>query len=136
MQLRIAHMFDILRLDLRLIPSSNLIFTRSRNVSSLGADFHILADMCWPFHKNVINNLTPKIIICMRNDAGNYIRKQLNADLLIDSFAEDNYRGWKSLAYKNLSGQIIIIVTHPSRADWRNPKSDPSILVKRILENS
>jgi hypothetical protein len=72
----------------------------------------------------------------MRNDAGNYIRKQLNADLLIDSFAEDNYRGWKSLAYKNLSGQIIIIVTHPSRADWRNPKSDPSILVKRILENS
>lgn len=133
MQLRIAHMFDQLGLDLRSIPASNLIFTRSRNVAALGADFEKLADMCWPVHQAVITKLKPKIILCMGNDAAGYVRNKLAAFELVDHYIENNNRGWKSEAHRNNDGKIVITVTHPSRADWRNPNSDPTPLVKKLL---
>lgn len=47
-------------------------------------------------------------------------------------YKTDN-RNWKSRVFKNKKGQIVISATHPSIADWTNPNTDPSHLVKKYL---
>ncbi|ESQ75032.1 uracil-DNA glycosylase family protein [Asticcacaulis sp. AC402] len=136
MQKRLAHMFESLGIDLRHIPSSNLIFSRSRSIAEIGADFDRLASLCWPFHQAVIDQLKPRIVLCMGDDAGSYVRKKLNARQLLDHYVEDNNRGWRSTAYAGEKAPVVVTVTHPSRAAWTNPKSDPTALVSRILKRS
>ena len=133
MQRRIAHMFTALNLDARNIPSSNLIFTRSTRVNTLKTNPSDLANVCWPFHQSVIDTLGPKIIICMGGLSGGFVRHQLSANTLVDAFREDNNRRWTSEAHLNAQGRVVITLTHPSIADWTNPKTDPTPLVKRIL---
>ena len=58
---------------------------------------------------------------------------KLNAFKWIDQFVETNDRKWSTQVYRNNDGQIVIVATHPSIADWKNPDSDPSYLVKELL---
>ncbi|MDT0201810.1 hypothetical protein [Nocardioides sp. AE5] len=52
----------------------------------------------------------------------------------IDQFVETNARGWRSTTHLGREGHKVVTVTHPSRADWRNPAADVSPLVARALE--
>ncbi len=88
---------------------------------------------CWPFHEKVITELGIKVILCFGKNAGNFVRRKMEADKLIDDSEERNNRKWRSKANENDKGQIVIVATHPSRADWTNPDSDPSELVKSHL---
>jgi len=57
----------------------------------------------------------------------------MGASQRIDSFVESNRRGWTSEAHITPDGRAVITVTHPGRADWRNPNADPTALVQRVL---
>ncbi|MEA1071772.1 hypothetical protein [Sphingomonas sp. LY160] len=52
----------------------------------------------------------------------------------MDDFKESNNRGWRSQTHGSKDGLQVVTLTHPSRADWTNPASDPTPLVRRAFE--
>ncbi|MBF0327289.1 MAG: hypothetical protein HQL42_19815 [Alphaproteobacteria bacterium] len=133
MQPRLIHMLDTLNLDPRRVPASNVVFVRSTSEAALAAEKQELLRRCWPVHDMVIRNLGIKVIVCLGGTAGRWVREALEANEPVDRFVEANGRRWTSEAHANASGQYVLTLTHPGRADWRNPKADPTPLVQKIL---
>ena len=130
---RVLHLFRHLRLEPGLVPASNLIFVRSRREEQLKARKAALADLCWPFHAQVIDALRPRVILCLGNTAGKYVQRKLGASLLIAQFIEQNDRHWKNQTYESPSGVRVVVATNPSVADWSASTTDPSELVRDAL---
>lgn len=136
MQPRVLKMIRQLGLDPRQVPSSNVVFVRSRNEKELQAEKRSLLDACWPVHSAVISSLKVGIVVCFGGTSGSWIRDKMNAHLLIDKFTETNLRGWTSLAHQAPDGRVVATVTHPSRADWTNPAADPTPLIRRLFDRT
>jgi len=134
MQPRVLHLFEQLGLAAGDVPASNLVFMRSSRENTLEGNIDQLANLCWPFHSFVINQLKPRVVLCLGQTPGNFMRSKLNAGSQIDKFVEQNNRGWTSRTYAAGQGQpIVVVVTNPSIANWCNPATDPSPLVQRAL---
>lgn len=133
MQPRIRHMFDELGLDLRQVPASNVVFVRTPNEAALREEKAQLLAECWPVHEAVIRELAVTTILCLGVTAGRWVREMSGAHQAADRFVETNSRGWLSEAHVAPNGTAVITVSHPGRADWRNPAADPTPLVSRIL---
>ncbi|MCW3834942.1 uracil-DNA glycosylase family protein [Sphingomonas canadensis] len=133
MQPQMRHMLHILGRDPRLTPSSNAIFVRSTNEGSLGSERDLLLQACWPVHQAVLDSLRVRVVVCLGKTAGALFRKKMDAHNPLDEIRERNARGWASTAHQAPDGRIVISVTHPSRASWINPASDPSPLVAEML---
>lgn len=133
LQPRIRHLFDGLDLDLREVPASNVVFVRSNDEAALADEKRSLLAKCWPLHRTVIDLLGISTVLCLGGTAGRWTRELLGADQLAGQFAEHNSRGWVSEAHLNSAGLCVITLTHPGRADWRNPAADPTPLVREML---
>lgn len=133
MQPRVLHLLNSLDLDAGEVPSSNLIFVRSRRENTLKQDKNYLANLCWPFHEAVIKTTKPKVILCFGQTVGNFVKGKLNASLLVGEFVEKNKRKWASRAYKGDNEITVVIATHPSIANWANADTDPTPLVRAGL---
>lgn len=136
MQPRVLHMLDGLGLDAHEVPASNVVFTRSRGEVDLRDQTAALLDACWPVHEAVIEALEVRAMVCFGGTAGRWVRQRVGADQLFDKFTETNARGWTSEAHRSASGKVVVTVTHPGRADWRNPAADPTDLVRRALAST
>ena len=139
MQRGVLHLFKRLQLNPGEVPASELVFLRSKDLSRLEGDFNQLAEECWQFHQAVIDRLGVRVIACISNPASRWIRGKLGADTLLDEFQDTKpgwTRGWKSQIHKNADGIIVVRLSHPSRAIWTHPDSDPTTLVKRALIRS
>lgn len=134
MQPRMRHVFDQLGVELREVPASNVVFVRSATEAALGAEKTVLLQQCWPVHDAVIHALGVRTILCLGATAGRWAREAIGASELIDRFVEQNGRGWTSEAHIAPDGRAIVTVTHPGRADWRNPSADPTPLIRAVLE--
>jgi hypothetical protein len=135
LQPRILHMLNGLGLDPRATPASNLVFARTRTEAYLGDGKDELMRACWPVHQAVIDALAIKVILCFGSTVGRFVRDRLGVTDLIDSYVEENDRRWKSLAHFT-PDIIIITASHPGRANWCNPFSDPTPLVRRALHRA
>lgn len=135
MQPRIIHLLNRVGLLPGEVPASNIIFTRSRREKDLVEDIANLKESCWPFHKAVIENLKPKVILCLGQTSGRWVCKKLSADQQTDEFVEDNNRKWRSRTFTNQQGTRVVVATHPSIAHWVSSKTDPSDLVIRALSS-
>ena len=133
MQPRIRHLFDSLGVELRDVPASNVVFARTSNEAALKAEKAILLQQCWPVHEAVINHLGVKTILCLGDTAGRWVREAIGADQLIGTFTEQNNRRWTSAAHMASDGRAVVTLTHPGRADWKNPAADPTPLVRNVL---
>ena len=136
MQPRILHLLRKLRLEPGEVPSSNIVFVRSKGESGIMDRFDDLAKKCWPFHQAVIRDLEPRVILCLGGRAGKFVKGKVRASKLVDCFVETNDRGWKSKCFVNpadLGAPKVIVATHPSRTGWENPAADPSDLVATAL---
>lgn len=133
MQRSVRHMLTNLNLEPCQVPASNLIFLSSRNEKDL-KDKSSLLETCWPVHQAVIDTLRVRTILCFGQTAGNFVCKKLGANIEIDHYTETNNRRWTSRAHRAADGLVVVTVTHPSWADWKNEKADPTPLVKRMLE--
>ena len=131
---RILHLLAEIGFEPRRVPASNVCFARSRRISEMDFDRH--AEDCWPFHRSVIENIRPQVIVCLGKKAAKFVREKLDANIEIDRFVERNERRWKSAVFRNDSGLHVAEFTHPSIADWTSPKTDPSNLARRILSYS
>jgi hypothetical protein len=135
MQPRVVRLLERLGLDPQKTPASNVVFVRSARERDIASTFDEVAELCWPFHRAVISRLGVRVVLCFGKRAGNFVCKKLNATNYLDAFIEDNKRRWCSRAYKNSDGIAVVVATHPSRADWTNPKSDPSELLRGTLQS-
>lgn len=135
MQPRVLHLFANLGLSPGRVPSSNLVFVRSRREKTIDGDMHELAERCWPFHAKVVDLIGPKAILCFGKTVGNFVKRKFGATRLCDEFVEDNRRKWRSTVFENGDGLKIIVATHPSIADWTSSRTDPSDLVQRAIDD-
>jgi hypothetical protein len=133
MQPRMLHMFEKLGLNPHHVPASNVVFVRSNGEAALAHEKAVLLRQCWPVHQAVIERLGASTILCLGSTAGKWIRDYLGATALAGRFSETNARGWTSEAHLNASNVCVLTVTHPGRADWRNPAADPTPLVREML---
>lgn len=135
MQKRVRHMFARLGRDPATVPSSNVVFVRSRRANHLGkGEFERVAADCWPFHQAVVETLGVRVVACLGTMAGSWLRKQLAAERETDRLVEKNNRRWTSRTYRSGSGLAVVVLTHPGVADWRKPRTDPTELIERALE--
>lgn len=134
LQPRILHMLNILELSPYDVPASNICFVRSDREATISKELSSYAEMCWPFHQKVLQNLRIKVILCFGKRAGDFVRYKLKANRLLDEFVEVNERKWRSQVFTSTDDLIVITATHPSIADWTRPETDPSALVKKYLK--
>jgi uracil-DNA glycosylase len=130
---RVLHLFGRLDLEPGTVPASNLVFVRSRREADIKNIFVARADQCWPFHALAIQQLKPRVIVCMGKRAGNYVRGRLGAHRQIGEFVETNNRRWRSRLFAGASGPRVVVATHPGIADWTAPSTDPSSLISNAL---
>jgi hypothetical protein len=133
MQPRVLHLLRRLNLEPRNVPASNVVFVRSAREKDINNRFRQLAELCWPFHQAVIERLGVRVVLCFGQRSRSWVRERLNANNPVDRFVEKNNRRWTSTSYKNSSGIAVVVVKHPSIADWTKPATDPSLLVQRML---
>jgi hypothetical protein len=136
LQPRILHLLRKLDLNPQRVPASNVVFVRSERESTLGNRFSALAEKCWPFHENVISQLGIKVVLCFGQKAGNWVKKNTGAHQIIGEFVESNNRRWKSRAFSNAEGLVVVVATHPSIVDWTVTDTDPSPLVRKAMEHA
>lgn len=129
----VHHLLRNLSMDPGAVPASCVVVARTRTEAELSSQFQRLAAMCWPFHRAVIDELGVRVVVCFGRRGADFVRRQLDAHQPIDTFVETNNRGWASNTYVGKFGIKVVQVTHPSRADWRNPDADVSPLVSRAL---
>lgn len=134
MQPRIRHMFDQLGLDLRRVPASNVVFVRTNGEAALANEKQSLLSKCWPVHRAVIDALEITTILCLGATSGQWVRSLLGANEPAGRFIESNGRRWTNEAHLGSDGMCVITLTHPGRADWRNPAADPTPLVREMLD--
>lgn len=133
MQPRMRHMFDRLDRDLADTPASNVVFVRSATEARLGAERGELLPLCWSVHRAVIEALGVTTVLALGQTAGRWCRGQLGAHEEVGRFREINKRRWTRTAHRASDGRVVVTVTHPGRADWRNPDADPTPLVAAML---
>lgn len=133
MQPRVLHLLGQLQIDPGQVPASNIVFLRSSRESRIDGDIRKIAEMCWPFHQRVIEELGVRLILCFGRTAGNWVCRRLGARDKVAEFVEDNNRKWRSSVYMNKSGMVVVDATHPSVADWTSTAADPSKLVKNAI---
>ena len=132
-QRRVRHLLRNLGLDARSVPASNVVFVRSVSELDLRKEKKELLRACWPVHEAVISRLGVRLVICMGRTAGDWACEQLGADTLEREFFEANDRGWRSVLARNPQGIRVATLTHPARAAWDVPATDPSPLLKGLL---
>lgn len=136
MQPRVLYLLEKLHLDPGLTPASNVVFVRSRQAKDIKHDFEKYAECCWRFHEAVIERLNVRAILCLGRDAGNWVLDKygLKNTKPYEIWMENNNRHWSNSSYISSSGMGIVVATHPGRADWKNPDTDPSPLVRNMLD--
>lgn len=132
-QPKLLHLFKKLGVNAGEVPASNVVFVRSRSEVDLSAEKASLLELCWPVHQAVIESLGIRVVLCLGKTASKWVRGKLTANNLVGTFEEANSRRWVSRAYRNDKGLVVIQVTHPTPADWRNPAADPTPLIQRFL---
>lgn len=133
MQPRMIHMFSKLGLNPRNVSAANVVFVRSKDEAALEKEKDELLQASWPVHEAVLGSLGVRCALALGTTAGRWVRQKLGAHELIAECFEDNARKWKSTAHRAEVGRIVVTVTHPGRADWRNPAADPRGLVCNTL---
>lgn len=133
LQPRILHLLNKLNLSPHEVPSSNICFVRSSRERIIASKLVNYSELCWPFHEKVIKELKVKVILCFGKTAGRIVKRKLNANEFLEEFIEANNRRWRTQVFQNSTRQVVIVASHPSIADWTNPNTDPSLLVKKFL---
>ena len=138
-QRRVRHLLNACGIeDPRKLPASNAMFVRSTRIAALDARrVQTLLRDCWAVHEKVISALGVRVVVCFGQATGQWVRAQVGADdPPCDSFTEANGRRWRSATHKGQDGIQVVTLTHPSVADWTNPRTDPTGLVVKALKGA
>lgn len=131
LQESVRHLAAQIGVDLGLVPSSNLVFTRS-TLPALPEKK--LIEMCWNFHAAVIERLHPKNIICLNVGTAEEVCRLLSGRVCeIDSLRQTTGQRQRHRVYS--CGRLKIFGLVGQRfGKWTCASRDPSLLVQRQLE--
>lgn len=130
--------------DPRDVPASNVGFVRSPNFKALrtwarknGTTPDALFDKCWPFHREVIEHVRPKLILCIGRRAECVARRKTSTFAKVDEFTRKCSRGYLVEVFQNTRGCTLVSARHPSRGiSWTKKELDPSDVVRQALEGA
>lgn len=140
----VIHLIQEVGLHPHEVPASNVGFVRSPDFKALrewcetnGTTSDALFDKCWPFHREVIGHVKPKLILCMGRGAEGVLRKKTKALAKIDKLTRNCSRGYLVEVFQNNRGCRLVSVTHPSRGiSWTKRETDPASVVGEALEGA
>lgn len=127
MQLRVAWLLTQLGLDTRNVCASNVVFARS--VTAAGINFRDWADRCWPVHQQIMEFVSPALVVVFGGEPYEYVRQKLRANPAEGICA--GHGNWMCRASRTDGGLAIIGLPHLSRYEIRG-KSDVVAWIKRI----
>lgn len=136
MQPSLLHLFTTLNVDPGVVPCSNVIFVRSRKENDITSEMEHLVAQCWPFHAAVLEQLKPRVVLCLGQTAGAFIRTKVGATTSCAEYVERNRRKWRSGTFVNQTGLKVVVASHPSRAKWAAINSDPTHLVREAIADA
>ena len=132
----LLHLFKVAGYDPGTVPASNVLFLRSRNVPEYPGNTGDDARQCWAFHQEVIDRLSVEVVVVAGRKQERFIRDQLKADELVESWTDGNKKPWRSTWHRNRNGLSVVVLAHPSRGhEWTRPASDPTGLVTAALND-
>ena len=125
LQRNLLRLYARLGVSPRNAPSSQLIFLATKTPADLKRrhDFPYLLEDCWHFHAAVIQKLQPRAIVCVGKDAADFVRRKLDANILVgERCADVGKRPRTSQSHKNAQGLTVISLPHPAAPgfgpDW------------------
>jgi hypothetical protein len=133
LQKRVQKLISEIGYDLREVCASNLIFTKSVSLETLGYSFNDIADRCWNVHEEILKIVEPKIIIVFGNSESKspyaYMKRKYNIKKdEIDSIKNYYKYNAKSFTFE-LNGRKTHVVglPHLSRFAIKNNEIYPWI---------
>lgn len=136
-QRNVIHLIRKLGYDPRDVPASNVIFSRSRRIESLesrGPDS--LFEACWPFHREVISIIQPRLIVCIGKTFREHLQCKTKTEP-IDSFKKSYGRSYQTEVFQNERGCGLAFVWHLSWGpDLTKEESDPSGVFRQVLKRA
>jgi len=101
LQKRVQNLISKIGYDLKNVCASNLIFTKSKNLETLGYRFKDIADKCWNVHEEILKIVEPKLIIVFGNGESNSPYSYLKRNYGI----QDNNIDLKPIENNNLNAK-------------------------------
>lgn len=135
MQRSVLHLLHRLGLDPGKIPSSNMVYARSRQAHHIAPDdMRAWAEECWTFHAEMIERLDVRVVLCMGADVASFVRRKVGSHAEVDRFVEDRERRPR-VSRTYVGGRVTVVhAAHPSRGmDWSKESCDLAPLVSRAL---
>jgi hypothetical protein len=114
LQRRVAWLLNQLGFDPREVPCSNLIFTRSVEVSS--GTFDEMAALCWPVHERIIEIVDPRVLLVFGNSEPSpytYLQEIWGGG--IEERIRAGHGNWDCRKFKARNGRSVIGIPHLSR---------------------
>lgn len=127
LQKRVQKLFQEINVDLKEVCTSNLIFFTSRDLKELkkkmNMSFINIADICWPIHEEILENVKPKIIIALGTSTSDstfsYFKKKFRiSDDMIKNIPIGH--GDYSAKYFNYENRYYIFLPHLSYFTIKN----------------
>ena len=133
MQVRVRYLLDSLGLDPGSVPTSNIIYARSAVAADLDKRQALeWANLCWPFHARMIDQLRVRVVVCYGGQAAAFVRTKLFAHTHVETYREQSGRRWSSHVHTG-PGATVVQLAHPGRSKWTSADADPTGLVLRAL---
>ena len=120
-------------LDIREVPISDVIFRRSAQADDISREEkRSWAELCWPFHRDVIDRLGVRVVLCYYGQAAQFVREKTGAHQEIDRVSHQaRVRKYWRRCYESRSGLKVIHITRPTGIPWTE---HAALLTKRALE--
>ena len=121
-------------LDIREVPISDSIFVRSAQAKHIETEQRRLMELCWPFHRAVIDRLGVRVVLCMFKPVAEFLRMKTGAypkpvDRVFQDSKSGKTRYWRE-CFAAPGGLKIVQITRPTGVAWTD---NACILVKRAL---
>lgn len=119
-------------LDIREVPMSDVIFRRSAQADHIdGEEKRKLAELCWPFHRAVIDRLGVRVVLCYYGQAAEFVREKTGAHQEIDRVSHQaKVRKYWRRCYASRNGLKVVHITRPTGIPWTEYAA---LLTKRAL---
>ena len=124
LQRTLVSLLERLGLEPREVPFSDVIFARSRQAKHIAEhEKHRLMRQCWPFHRAVIRGLGVRVVLCLYQQAGDFVRRELgahrDASHRVFERSASGRKYWRQ-CYSAPGGLGIVQVTRPTGIPWED----------------
>ena len=132
-QLEMQALLGRVGLDPREMPASDLIFLRSAQADRIASPAELM-ELCWPFHRAVIERLGVRVVLSLYKPAAGFVRMKTDAyPMPVDRVFQQSRsakRKYRRECFAAPGSLRIVQITRPTGAPWTE---NACALTKRAL---